>query len=315
MPTLFENGDHLARLIPHRRAGADPANNPPAAALILGCRLKALRESLGLTQTAAVRNTGFSNSTLSRLERGESPPEEIDVRALARRYNMVAHEEAQLMQLAAQARRPVWWSRYLEPTAGYLTTFIGLEEAARRIDTYEALVVPGVLQTEAYARDMIERHFLSSEQDKVELAVGLRMERKRRFLDSPPELASILISEFVLQPLVEDKSVMAGQMLHLHAMALTPGIKLRVVPMARIIGLQMASITHLEFDAGGPPPMIYLEGYESADYRPKATGVAGGRNNGADYERHLQLLVKMKARAATRFQSMRLIESAVERYS
>ncbi|MFI2607790.1 helix-turn-helix domain-containing protein [Kitasatospora sp. NPDC018619] len=315
MPDLPEIGDRLAGATPRRRAGADPANNPPAAALILGARLKALREGLGLTQSAAVRSTEFSNSTLSRLERGESPPEEADVRKLARVYGASAQEEEQLMQLVAQARRPVWWSRFLETTAGYLTTYIGLEEAARRMATYEALVVPGVLQTEAYAQDLIERHFLASEQDKVSLAVQLRMERRRRFLASPPESAVFLISEFVLQPLVEDRSVMAEQMRYLRTMAMTPGIKVRVVPMSRIIGLQMASITQLEFEDGGLPPMMYLEGYESADYRPRATGSVGGRNNGADYERHLQLLVKMRARAATRHQSMRLIENAIERYS
>lgn len=296
------------------RSSADPAVNPTAAAAVLGARLRNLRESRNQKQANAARAVNFSPAKLSRIECAETLADEEDVLLLARYYRVADEEENELLRLVQQARKPLWWQRYTDAAPGWLERLIGLEGAAVEVRSYEAVVVPGLLQTEDYARRVVARHYLRTQQELIERTVALRMERQSRFFESPPRLAFFLINQLALQPTVPNPHVMAEQVRHLLDMAQRPGVKIRVLPMSRMLATPIGSLSHLKFNPGGPPQMVYLEGYETADYYPEASGGTGGRRAGADMERHVQLLLELERRALTRRKSLELLQQAVASY-
>ncbi|GAA3346769.1 helix-turn-helix transcriptional regulator [Amorphoplanes nipponensis] len=227
-------------------------------------RLREIRDSLGLPAEAAAREMYWSAAKLERVEAGAVPVAPVEVRALLEFYGVRGRKEREtLLGLAAAARVRRWWRRH-RLTKEY-RQFVGYEEEASRISIYQALFLPGLLQTEDYARAITAKILRrGAGAEEVRARIEVRMARQRTFLDrvngaAGPELI-VALDEAVLRRPVGGIAVLRRQLDHLLAMAALPAITVVVVPL----GLEGhpglgGTFELLEFAGSGRPDMLFLE--------------------------------------------------------
>ncbi|MFI1505304.1 helix-turn-helix domain-containing protein [Streptomyces sp. NPDC020597] len=257
----------VSRLEPYLNRG-EPA--PTLLKMLVGVQLAGIREDTGLSQEQAARSLGFSPAKLSRIEagKGRRPPVEADVRALLSLYKTEDHEAAVLLRLLRQAGEPGWWQRYdkrLMPE--WFDRLVGLQEAATAIRTFEIQYVPGLFQTPAYARAVVERGLPSATPREVERRVELRT-RRTELLRRPdaPQVWAIL-DESVLLRVLGSREVMREQLAHLVALAALPHVTVQVVPLdVTHASAPAIPVTYLRFPGVDLPDVVYLEQIRSATF-------------------------------------------------
>jgi transcriptional regulator with XRE-family HTH domain len=243
---------------------------PTLLKMLIGVQLAGIREDKGFSQEQAARKAGFSAAKLSRIEAGKSrrPPQESDVRALLDLYGCDGHEAFVLMQLLQRAGEPGWWQRYdkrLMPE--WFDRLVGLQEAAAVIRTFEIQYVPGLLQTPAYTRAVVERGLPTAPSREVQRRVELRM-RRRDLLDRPdaPQLWAVM-DESVLLRVLGSREVMREQLEHLAEMAHRPHVTLQIVPLdVTRASAPAIPVTYLRFGGAELPDIVYLEHIRSATF-------------------------------------------------
>ncbi|MGO4747377.1 helix-turn-helix transcriptional regulator [Streptomyces sp. 2MCAF27] len=308
---LFTNG---ARVSPRPDAPVplfDPGRladvRPTAAGLLLGGALRQRRDQCGITMKIAAKAINASVSKVSRLERAESPPDVRDVAALAAKYKLSADDRAQLEVLARRAVEAEWFEPFLDFTPVWMHRLMGLEAECAQLMTYEMKIVPGLLQTDDYARQIISNGLPVSGADQVEPRVRLREERQTRFFgQTQPPQAIFLLDESIIFRQVGSPKTMSGQLLKLLNLLDVPEVSIRFVPFDSTVVSNYASMTHLVFGTGGLPPMVYIEGNDDATYHSKTE----------DVERHVELMLRLSAEAAaSRRESRSMLQRALERFS
>src|SRR5690348_18210695 len=131
---------------------------PTVQRLVLGAYLRRLREEAGMTTERAALSIRGSHSKISRMEHGRVGFKERDLSDLLTLYGVTDNEErAALLNLAREANTPGWWHAYSDILPSWLEPFVGLEAAASVIRTYQIQIIPGLLQTEGYARALIRQ--------------------------------------------------------------------------------------------------------------------------------------------------------------
>nr|WP_232835644.1 helix-turn-helix transcriptional regulator [Actinocorallia populi] len=244
--------------------------------MMVGTRLRRLREGSGVSREAAADAIRATHSKISRLELGRSGFKRRDLVDLLDLYGVADPAERQsLLELARQAGEPGWWHRYQDVMPGWLEPYIGLEQAASVIRSYEVQFVHGLLQTEGYARAVVSIG-ADLPADEIERRVGLRLERQR-LLAAPdrPRLRAVLDEAALRRPL-GGRAVMRGQLEHLLELTAEPGIALHVVPFH--VGAHPAAggpFTILSLPQPGLPDVVYLEQLNSALYLDKPEEVRG----------------------------------------
>ncbi|MGC9495999.1 helix-turn-helix domain-containing protein [Streptomyces sp. WG7] len=257
----------LSRLEPYLDR-AEPA--PTLLKMLIGVQLAGFREDAGLSQEQAARELGFSAAKLSRIEsgKGRRPPTETDVRALLERYGTDAYEASVLVKLLRRAGEPGWWQRYdkrLMPE--WFDRLVGLQEAAATIRTFEIQYVPGLLQTAAYTRAVVQRGLPNASAGEVQRRVELRMRRAEllRRGDAPQVWA--IIDESVLLRVLSSREVMREQLTHLVEMAGQPHVTLQIVPLdVTNASAPAIPVTYLRFGGIDLPDVVYLEHIKSANF-------------------------------------------------
>lgn len=257
----------VSRLEPYLNR-AEPA--PTLLKMLVGVQLAGIRESAGMSQDQAARSLGFSPAKLSRIEagKGRRPPTETDVRALLDLYGTDAYEASVLLQLLRRAGEPGWWQRYdkrLMPE--WFDRLVGLQEAATAIRTFEIQYVPGLLQTPAYTRAVVERGLPTAPAREVERRVELRM-RRTQLLERPdaPQLWAV-VDESVLLRVLGGREVMREQLDHLVRMASLPHVTVQVVPLdVTHASAPAIPVTYLRFGGSDLPDVVYLEQIRSATF-------------------------------------------------
>src|SRR5690348_12757564 len=121
----------------------------------IAAELKRLREERGLTLDHAARELGVARSTMSRIENAQVSVRPGDVRTLLELYGLEPDDVAALVQVARDARQRGWWQAYSDVLPGWFEVYVGLEQAASEISTFEVALAPGLLQTPDYARAAI----------------------------------------------------------------------------------------------------------------------------------------------------------------
>src|SRR5262250_3389371 len=130
---------------------AQPGSGPTVLRILLGSQLRMLREVKGITREEAGYAIRASGSKISRMELGRVSFKERDVADLLALYGVTdGAERDALLDLALKANSPGWWHRYNDLLPGWFQVYVGLEDAATIIRTYEVQFVPGLLQTEDY---------------------------------------------------------------------------------------------------------------------------------------------------------------------
>ncbi|MER5428273.1 helix-turn-helix transcriptional regulator [Streptomyces sp. NPDC002588] len=247
---------------------AEPA--PTLLKMLVGVQLAGMREDAGLAQEQAARAVGFSPAKLSRIEagKGRRPPTETDVRALLTLYGADDHEASVLLRLLRQAGEPGWWQRYdkrLMPE--WFDRLVGLQEAATAIRTFEIQYVPGLLQTAAYTRAVVERGLPSASAREVERRVELRTRRTDllRRADAPRVWA--ILDESVLLRVLGSREVMREQLAHLVELSRLPHVTVQIVPLdVTHASAPAIPVTYLRFGGADLPDIVYLEQIRSATF-------------------------------------------------
>jgi transcriptional regulator with XRE-family HTH domain len=247
-----------------------PEPAPTLLKMLVGVQLAGFREDARLAQDQAARAVGFSAAKLSRIEsgKGRRPPTETDVRALLELYGTDDYEASVLLKLLQRAGEPGWWQRYdkrLMPE--WFDRLVGLQEAAATIRTFEIQYVPGLLQTPAYTRAVVERGLPNAPAGEVERRVELRRRRARLVSrDDAPQLWAI-IDESVLLRVLGSTEVMREQLAHLVEMAERSNVTLQIVPLSVTNASAPAiPITYLRFGGLDLPDVVYLEHIKSANF-------------------------------------------------
>ncbi|MFD5163877.1 helix-turn-helix domain-containing protein [Streptomyces hawaiiensis] len=247
-----------------------PEPAPTLLKMLVGVQLAGFREDAGLAQDQAARAVGFSAAKLSRIESGKArrPPTESDVRALLELYGTDAYEASVLLKLLQRAGEPGWWQRYdkrLMPE--WFDRLVGLQEAAATIRTFEIQYVPGLLQTPAYTRAVVERGLPNAPSGEVERRVELRTHRARLLSRTDAPQLWAIIDESVLLRVLGSTEVMREQLAHLVDMAERPHVTLQIVPLSVTNASAPAiPITFLRFGGLDLPDVVYLEHIKSANF-------------------------------------------------
>ncbi len=250
---------------------------PTVLRMALGSKLRRLRDARGVTREAAGYIIRGSSSKISRLELGRVGFKERDVADLLTLYGVTDEQEREdFLALVRQANAPAWWHKYGDVLPNWFETYLGLEQAASVIRTYEPALVPGLLQTEEYARAVIQlRHVQASAHD-VERRVALRMARQGFLTQPGAPYLWVALDESALRRPLGDQAVQRAQLQHLIELAQRPNITLQVVPFhvggPAVVG---SPFTILRFSTPGVPDVVYLEHLASAVYLDKERDTVG----------------------------------------
>jgi len=179
---------------------ADESLGPTVLRLLLGSRLRHLREARDITPSEAARVIRATESKISRIELGRGAIRETDAEDLLTCYGVTDKaEREELLTLAAQGSQRGWWHRYGDLVPDWLQTYLGLEQAARSIRTYESQFVPGLLQTDGYTAALMGLADLPP--GETARRVELRRDRQRRFRDGVLYLWAIVDEAVLRRPI------------------------------------------------------------------------------------------------------------------
>ncbi len=251
--------------------GAAPAGGPTVLRILLGAQLRRLRESVGISREDAGYHIRASGSKISRMELGRVSFKERDVTDLLELYGVTdGAEREKLVQLTHEANAPAWWQKYQDVVPDWFAVYVGLEEAAQLIRIYEVQFVPGLLQTEDYARAVVQQGAPGLDAAEVDRRVAVRMGRQKLFSkDNPPRLWAI-VDEAALRRPMGGRDVLAAQIERLMDVVGEPHVTLQVMPF-RYGGhaADGGSFTIMRFPEADLPDMVYMEYLTGALYLDK----------------------------------------------
>jgi transcriptional regulator with XRE-family HTH domain len=238
--------------------------------MVLGGQLRRLRESRDITRERAGDAIRGSESKISRLELGRVSLKERDVADLLVLYGVAdADERDAFLRLVRESNQPGWWHHYNDLLPKWFQDYVGLEESAARIQTYEVAFVPGLVQTENYARAVVRRGLPDAPADEIERRVSLRIGRQRLLAEPSQARLWAVVDESVLHRSVGGPDVMREQLTHLLDVTTRPNISLQVVPFATGGSAAESSFTLLRFAEPELPDVVYLEHLCGALYLDK----------------------------------------------
>ncbi len=201
----------------------------------LGRHLRELRGSQRITVKAAAEQLEWSEAKIWRIETGQTSLRSHDVELMCRIYGAPADLTEALMGLARETKAKGWWQAFGDVIPEWFDVYVGLEEAAAEISWYESELVPGLLQTEDYARTLIEADNPGVDTPEIDRRVQVRVQRQAlvRRATAPLKLR-VVLSEAVLHRPVGGPQVMAAQLDRLAEAGELANISLRVVPRYRL---------------------------------------------------------------------------------
>ena len=226
----------------------------------LTVELRRLREQAGLTCEDVGHRLECSGTRISRMETGRIGARPGDVRELLEIYGVTGVEADSLVQLARDARRKGWWHAYGRVLPPWFEAYVGLESDAAALHDFQPSVVPGLLQTEDYARAVLRDAPGADRAEDIDQQVALRM-RRQAVLDQPgPPRVRVVLSESVLWVQVGGAAIMRAQLLRLADLAARPDLTLQVLPLRAAAHAQpVTPFTMLEFADPADPTVVYLE--------------------------------------------------------
>ncbi|GAA2853070.1 helix-turn-helix transcriptional regulator [Nonomuraea rubra] len=272
--------------------------SPTVLRILLGTQLRRLRTEKGISREDAGYSIRASHAKISRLELGQVSFKQRDVADLLTLYGVTDPEEREpLLALAKQANAPGWWHQYGDLLPAWFEVYIGLEGAAAGIRTYENQFVPGLLQTPAYARAVIELAHEKAAESELERRVALRMTRQKR-LESGLTIWAV-IDEAVVRRTLGGSETMREQIAHLLEITAERNITVQVMPFDR--GGHAAAggpFSILRFPEPELPDVVYMEQLTSALYLDKP----------ADSDHYMEVMDRLSIQAEEPKATRRFLE-------
>lgn len=270
---------------------SEPRSAPTVGQVVLGRRLQDLRERAGLKREEAARILRVAPATVRRMEMAEVALKIPYLQLLLKSYGVADDEADAFVTLAEEANKPGWWQRFHDILPGWFSMYVSLEGAASLIRSYEPHFVPGLLQTEEYARGVMRSGAIGQTRpEDIERYVALRMERQSLLTRKDAPRVWIVMDETALRRPVGGSDVMREQIDKLLDAVELPHVTLQVAPFAA--GPHPGTygpFVLFRFAMAELPDMVYSEYLTGAVYLDARTEVAT----------HLEVMDRMAAQAAT----------------
>ena len=226
----------------------------------LAAELRSLRASSGLTREAILERTGVNAATLYRIEHARVRPQTRTLRTLLDLYGVDRESQEELVALLREARQRGWLHAYQSELPEHYTTYIGFEGEADTVWDYESLFVPGLLQTEDYARAVIRGGLPQASREEIERRVEVRIERQGLLENDNPLNLWCIVDEAALRRQVGGSVVMHAQHRHLVEVLEMPNVTLQVIPFDAGAHPGMpGSFILLQFAEAAIPDVIYID--------------------------------------------------------
>jgi hypothetical protein len=244
---------------------------PTVRRMLVGTQLRWLRTEAGLSREEAGEAIRASEWKIHRLENGQVGFKERDIIDLLRLYQVTDPDEvAAFLLLAREANTPGWWQHYGDVLPRWFRTYVDLESAAVLIRTYEGQFIPGLLQTDAYMRAVVQGAHLDESAEELGRRVRLRMARQQLLTREEPPRVWAVIDEAALRRPVGGREVMAGQLERLIEATKLPNVTLQILPFE--VGAHAAMLgafSIMRFADRELPDVVYLEHLTNAVYLDK----------------------------------------------
>jgi transcriptional regulator with XRE-family HTH domain len=247
----------------------------------LGRYLRDLRNRSRLTVRIAAEKLEWSEAKIWRIETGQTSLRSLDVEAMGKVYGAPPDLTEALMGLAKETKARGWWHAYGDVIPEGFDLYIGLEEAVSSLSWYESELVPGLLQTEDYARSVIKADKPGVDDEEIDRRVHVRMARQALVhRPTAPVDLRVVLNESILRRPVSGPQVMARQLDRLAETAQLPNVSLRVVPYSAGFhhGLLSGPFEILRFPLNGDgreaePTTVYVDGFTGDLYLDKPSEI------------------------------------------
>jgi transcriptional regulator with XRE-family HTH domain len=235
---------------------------PPTVRLRrLAAELRGLRTTAGLTRDEVSEQTGINPATLYRIETAKVRPQRRTLMAMLDKYGITDEDKrSELIALSRQAAQLGWLQAYESELPELYTTYISFEAEARSVRNYESLFIPGLLQTENYARAVIRGVLPLATDADVQARVEARMQRQDSLRTADPLRLWAILDEAVLHRLTGGPAVMAEQLDALTGAADQPHVTIQVIPFATGAHAGMpGSFVVMDFPDPADPALVYID--------------------------------------------------------
>lgn len=215
----------------------------------LAAELRRLRAESGQTANDVAEVLGWSKAKISRYELAQSGLKPKDVQSLLDVYGVLGAHRQQLLALAEEAAQKGWWEAYSDVLTEKHLSYIGLEAEATAVLQWQVCCVPGLLQTEQYARHVFAgyREVATVPPTVIERRVQTRLIRQERLTGAEPSQLSVVLDESVLHRQWGDHSVMRAQLEKLAEFSDLPNVTVQILPLKRQHRLAADSFVILSF--------------------------------------------------------------------
>lgn len=271
---------------------SEPRSAPTVGQVVLGRRLQDLRERAGLKREEAAKILRVAPATIRRMETAEVALKSPYVQLLLKAYGIADSEAEGFIALAEEANLPGWWQRFHDVLPGWFSMYVSLEGAASLIRAYEPQFVPGLLQTEDYARAILRSGAVGgSNAEEIDRHVALRMERQSLLTrEDAPKFWVIMDETVFRRPVGDGPQVMRDQLDRLLEASELPNVTLQIAEFGS--GHHPGTygpFVLFRFAMPELPDMVYSEYLTGAVYLDARPEVAS----------HLEVMDRMAAQAAT----------------
>jgi hypothetical protein len=280
------------------------AGSPTARRRRLSIELKKLRENHSLTCAQVGAALDWSGSKVNRMETGSGRVQPSDVDALCRFYDTTDELREFLKSLARQAKTRGWWQVHGSGVPEWFSIYIGLEQDASTLRQYQCEVLPGLVQAEAYVRELHTSGSYMSPED-IDRAVRVRLERQTMLSGPEAPDSWFIVNEGAVRRIVGDRELMRTQLEHVLEVVEQPNVTLQVLPFDAGTCPTTGSFTMLGFPDPEDPDIVYRDGITDAMYLE-------GEPHVRQYTRAFD---ELRAAALSPRRTVQLIRNVVKEYA
>ncbi|HUY47590.1 MAG TPA: helix-turn-helix transcriptional regulator [Streptosporangiaceae bacterium] len=244
-----------------------PRPSPTARRRRLAAALRQMREARQLSCADAGKAAGWSESKISRIETGRVGVRQPDLERLLDLYEVSGEARTAMLALGRQATHRGWWHSYADALPVWFEDYVGLEDGAKSLFTYQNQLVHGLMQTEEYAATVIRAARPAASADEVERQLAARATRQALLTAANPLQVWAVLDEAVLRRQVGGSAVMRAQLTRILEVAALPNVTLQVLPFDTGAHASMGtSFELLQFPEAGDTSIVYIEDHTSSQY-------------------------------------------------
>jgi transcriptional regulator with XRE-family HTH domain len=284
----------------NRRKAGTVTGDPPVRRRLVGGALRRYRENVGYALEDAARVLECDRSKISRIETGQRGIRPKELRELLTEYGVPASEQLALVSIASRGGQHNWWHPYAGTWSDAYLDYVIMESAASEIMTYEAQLIPDLLQTDEYARAIAAAEPAYVTDQQREDAVAAKAMRRQAVLTGSRRL-SVVLGEGALHQVVGGAKVLAGQISYLARLSEDmPAVTLQVLPFSvgAHVGAGSGSLAILRFPDAPSLGVVYLEALSGGVYLESQSDVA----------RYIRAFALLRAAALSPAGSARLLQ-------